>query len=849
MVTAKGRHIWVRSIGEAERGTDGAIGRIQGAFQDTTGRKKAEQEQRELAARLTTTLESIQDGFFTLDHAWRFTYVNAAAERMIFRQRADLIGTTLWKAFPETSGSTFEREYRRALAENVTVDFEEYYPPLERWFAVRAYPSGQGLTVYFLDVTAARQVREALRASEERFRFLNKAGDAVRSLSSPEQIMTVMTRMLGEYLRASRCAYADMEKDGQQFTIRHDYTNGCASTVGKYALSAFGSRAAATLNSGQTLIIRDVDAELRPGDGADTFNSIGIKAIVTCPLVKEGRLRALMAVHQTTPRDWTPDEVAIVQEIVERCWAAIEHQTAERHLQLSEQSLRLRDRAIQEVSQGILITDPNQLDNPIVYASAGVERITGYRQDELLGRNSRIFQGKDTDQATIEKMREAIEARHGFTSEILNYRKDGTPFWSAMSINPVRDANGVLSHFVGVQNDITERKNLEQQLRQSQKMEAVGRLAGGVAHDFNNLLTVISSYGELLLTLPGADKTVHDAAKSISDAGERAAALTRQLLGFSRQTVLQPQVLDLNAVVAETGKMLLRLIGEDILFSTVLDPTLSHLKVDPTQLDQVLMNLAINARDAMPKGGKLTIETANVMLSNEYAATHLDARAGPYVMLAITDTGCGMPADILARIFDPFFTTKETGKGTGLGLAMVFGIVQQSGGCINVYSEPNHGTTFKIYFPALTAELDSKSDDAIKADGRGTETILVVEDDESVREVAVLSLELHGFKVLTAIDGNDAMRIVEKHPESIDLVLTDVVMPNLSGPELARRLRIQFPQIKVLFMSGYTDDAVVRHGLLEATVSFIQKPYTLQSLARKVREVLDTLPLESEHAR
>ncbi|HMV99167.1 MAG TPA: response regulator [Acidobacteriota bacterium] len=505
----------------------------------------------------------------------------------------------------------------------------------------------------------------------------------------------------------------------------------------------------------------------------------------------------------------------------------------------AEEALRLRDRAIQEVSQGILITDPTQPDNPIIYASAGVERITGYRSDEVIGWNPRLFQGTDTDPDTLRTIREAITAGRGCSVEILNYRKDGTPFWNALSLNPVHDEHGRLVNFVGVQNDITERKRLEDQLRQSQKMEAIGQLAGGIAHDFNNLLTIITGYSALLLKLPDTDHTVRKSLNAINEAGKRAATLTRQLLGFGRKTILQPKILDLNSVVTETGELLCRLIGEDILFTTVLAPDLSPVKVDPSQLDQILMNLAVNARDAMPTGGRLTIETTNVVLGDDYATTHMHCKAGPYVMLAMTDTGCGMTPDVLARIFEPFFTTKEVGKGTGLGLAMVFGIVQQSGGTINVYSEPGHGTTFKIYFPAAIGHPTSENDPGANVQLSGTETILLVEDDENVCELAVTSLKMYGYKVLTATDGKEALQMVRSTSGLVDLVLTDVVMPNMSGPDLARMLQIQFPHLKILFMSGYTDDAVVRHGLLEADVAFIQKPYTPLGLVQKVRQVLD----------
>ena len=418
-------------------------------------------------------------------------------------------------------------------------------------------------------------------------------------------------------------------------------------------------------------------------------------------------------------------------------------------------------------------------------------------------------------------------------------RKDASVFWASLVATLIRDAAGAPLYFIFVFTDLTQQKALEEQLRQAQKLEAIGQLAGGIAHDFNNLLTVISGYCELILTEPNLQASTQESAQAIREAGERAIGLVRQLLGFSRRTILQPRVIDLNDAVLNAGKLLGRLIGADVALTTKLRSTSSRVKVDPSQLDQVLMNLAVNARDAMPRGGQLTIETADVLLSKGGSAPHLDCPEGRYVMLAMSDTGTGMTPDVQARIFEPFFTTKEVGKGTGLGLAMVFGIVRQSGGGIYVYSEPGHGSTFKIYLPAVDAQPVAAGATLPVDRLRGAETILFVEDDESVRKLTVASLQGLGYRVISAPDGRAALQMALAEARAPDLLLTDVVMPGIGGPELARRMRERFPNVKVTFTSGYTDDSVVRHGLLDSSVAFIQKPYTPASLASRVRQILD----------
>ena len=399
-----------------------------------------------------------------------------------------------------------------------------------------------------------------------------------------------------------------------------------------------------------------------------------------------------------------------------------------------------------------------------------------------------------------------------------------------------RPAELVLAH------DVTERLRLEQQVRQSQKMESLGRLAAGVAHDFNNLLTVIGGHGILLREKLAEGSEFAADLDEIVKAADRAAQLTRQLLAFSRQEVLDAQVIDLNAIVRDVSRMLRRLVGEHIAFILTLGEPIGRVRADPGQIEQVIFNLAVNARDAMPRGGTLTLETSNVILGEPYVDGHFGVQPGPYVVLTVSDTGTGMDPETQENIFEPFFTTKPAGEGTGLGLAMVYGIVKQSGGKVWVYSEPGRGTTFKIYLPAVHASLESPAASAGMAASRGSETIVLVEDEDSLRRIARTVLETRGYNVLVASSGTEALQVLASHAGPIDLLVTDTVMPGMSGRTLAHRVREAYPGTRVLLMSGHSQDAVVLQGQLEPGTAFLQKPFVPNMLARKVREALDAGP-------
>jgi PAS domain S-box-containing protein len=503
---------------------------------------------------------------------------------------------------------------------------------------------------------------------------------------------------------------------------------------------------------------------------------------------------------------------------------------------------RVRLASIVESSSDAIIG--KTLEGIVTSWNKAAERTFGYTADEAIGKPIGCLIPQDRLNEESQLAERVKQGEHVSHFETARRRKDGKEINIALTISPIKDGEGRVMGFSEIARDITEQKSLEAQLRQSQKMEGIGQLAGGIAHDFNNLLTVINSYSAMVLDdLDFSNPFFRNGLEQIKEAGHRAALLTRQLLMFSRQQALEPKVLDLNEVVSNIAKLLRRLIGEDITQVLSLHPELGRVKIDPGQMEQIIMNLAVNARDAMPGGGQLTIETRNVELDNTSACKYALAQPGSYVMLAVSDTGCGIDADTQTRMFDPFFTTKGPGKGTGLGLATIDGIVKQSGGNIGVYSELEKGTTLKIYLPRVekTSEL-SEQQPASTEILHGSETILLLEDEEMVRALAQAILERCGYRVLVGRNVHDALRFAQESPGTIHLLLTDTIMPVMNGPELAKRFLSIHPETKVLFMSGYTDKVIGNLGGLEPETALLQKPFTPQTLAEKVREVLDSIP-------
>ena len=527
-----------------------------------------------------------------------------------------------------------------------------------------------------------------------------------------------------------------------------------------------------------------------------------------------------------------------------RC--ALSLHSTQQQRQIAEESLRQLSCAVAQSADAIFITNGEGI---IEYVNPAFELLTGYSQKEVAGQNSSILKSGQQAPVLYRELWETIRSGGVYRAILVNRKKNGDVYYVDESVSLIRDAEGRITHFVSNGRDFTERLRLEAQLIQSQKMDAIGRLAGGVAHDFNNLLTIITSYSELALDSVAAGSAAQTRIQEILSAAHRAADLTRQLLAFSRKQPQALRVAELNPVVSGIVKTLHRLIGEDIELLFVAGEGLGRVRLDPVQIEQILMNLAANSRDAMPQGGRCTIETCNVQLDEQY----IDRKRaiipiGRYAVLSVTDTGAGIHEEHLSHVFEPFYTTKASGKGTGLGLATVYGIVKQNHGFVWAYSEPGMGTIIKIYLPCVQNQPVAMEsfNPGTEVVLRGTETVLLVEDEEALRRAAAEFLSLRGYTVLEARDGLDALSVTKSHGSTIHLAVTDVVMPHMSGGELARELETLRPETKVLFVSGYAGQTVLDHKVVNVENNFLQKPFTLKQLATKVRTVLDhscTVPM------
>jgi two-component system cell cycle sensor histidine kinase/response regulator CckA len=783
---------------------------FRGIERDITERKRTEERLRQSEEKYRNILENIEDGYYEEDLAGNFVFFNEAMCRIYGYPKEELLGLNykeytdketaekLFKVFNEMyrTGNPC-KEYTYALTRK---DGVKRY--IEASASLRRDPSGKpiGFRGVVRDVTERERAEEALRQSEEKYRtILENMQEAYYELDLAGHFT---------FVNDALCKHLGYTKEELIGTHSRQYQD---ETTAKKIYQIFNE----VYRTGESL--KALESEYVRKDGTKGTYELSASLVRD----SEGKPIGFRGVS----RDIT------------------ERKQAEEALQRSEERYRT---IIENIQDGYF---ENDLAGNFTFANDIICRNLGYTREESIGLNYRQYTDEENAKELYRHYSELYRTGQPIKPFEAGYvRKDGGKLAAEISVSLIRDSEGKPIGFRGISRDITERKqaeeeklSLQEQLRQSQKMEAIGQLAGGVAHDFNNLLTVIKGYSQISLLDLKENDPLRGNIQEIEKATQRATDLTRQLLAFSRRQILDFKVVDLNILIKNLDKMLRRIIGEDIELVTRLSDDLGKVKIDPSQIEQVIFNLAVNARDAMPSGGKLTIETANVDLDEEYAHAHVAVTPGRYVRLSASDTGVGMTREVKEKVFEPFFTTKEKGKGTGLGLSMVYGIVKQSNGNIWVYSEPNRGTTFRIYFPRTEEEADTLHEREEKDFfPGGTETVLLAEDDELVRDLANRLLKQQGYKVLEAANGQEALRVAKEHVgETIHLLLADIVMPQMGGKELADWLKISRPNMKVLFTSGYADNAIVHHGVLNPGTHFLQKPFSLKTLSQKVREVLD----------
>ncbi len=840
---ATGETRWFQTVKVPLLSPDGTCDQVLGVSTDITARLQAEQAlrgaQAELDAsrrRVESILESSLDALVSIDEAGLITAWNLQAERMFGWREGEMLGTPLADSIiPEADREAHRRGLahflrtgegpilgRRIEVTGLTRSGVEF--PVELTVVPMRLDHAWEFSAFIRDLTARHRSEQRLGLQHAVTRTLSEAPSLTEAASD---VLRLLCEGLGWDL-------------GEMWVV--DPEAGVVQCTGTWhrpspALAGFAAVSRAQTftrahgapgriwDSGRPMWIPDYASDPRGTRGEAAARS-GLHGSFGCPLWSRGTVIGALQFFSREIREPDPDLLAMMESLGSQIGQVVERGRAEEAIRASEVRYRL---LMEHAVDAILVAGP---DGRVLDANSAACELSGHTREELLALTLTDICPPDREEEgmTLAEVRPGERVR----LEQRLRRKDGGEVEVEISAKLLPE--GLTQAFI---RDVRERKRLEEQLRQSQKMEAVGKLAGGIAHDFNNLLTAITGYAELLLATLGSDDPRRMDLQEICNAADRATTLIRQLLAFSRRQVLQPKLVDLHHLVEDIERLLRRLIGEDIELVTLSDAGLGLVKVDPSLMEQVLVNLAVNARDAMPGGGRLTVETRNVTLGPDYTAGHAAVEPGSYVLLAVTDNGTGMDEATRARAFEPFFTTKGPGRGTGLGLAMVYGTVKQSGGHVWVYSEPGRGSTFKIYLPRVAGLPDVAERAPAPALVGGHETVLLVEDEPGVRGLAERVLSEHGYTVLAAVDGAGALDAAERHHGSIDLLLTDVVMPGMGGPELAQRLAALRPATRVLYITGYTEDTVVRHGLVHSGLSYLEKPFRPDVLLAKVRQVLD----------
>jgi PAS domain S-box-containing protein len=797
--------------------------------------------------RASDVLDRVSDLYLACDDEWRLTLINARAAdylRLLGPDRGDPVGRSVWDVIPALVGSRFQAEAFRAMVEQREVEFEGFFAPLKRWFSVRVMPSADGVIASARDVTGWRRTKRVLTREAER---LAAVIDTQQVVATAGPDLGAVMRVVAERLQALTFAAAAgvfVPDDGA--LVLCEASGSGREQIG-LRLAYESTLVGRAYASGE--LARCDDLTLENGIDRAAIEALGARSAIVVPLGSEQQgSRAVVAVWSARPRAFHDLHVHTIRLVAGLLSAALERASAfaANRMLLAERTASL---AAIQAGEERFRTLVESIDDVVFRLDRGQRCVDifgrwlqreGFEPADFLGRSTAEIVGRKVS-GVHERANVRALAGETVTYEWTHESRRGTRHMQT-TLSPLRGAGGEVAGIVGVGRDITQRIEVEQQVRQAQKMEAVGRFAGGVAHDLNNMMMIILGFSDFLLGSLEPGDTRRGDADEIRKAAERAMHLTRQLLGFGRHRVVAREVLSLNAVVEGMERMLRPLLGEDITLLTSLSPGLGGVEADYGQMEQVVMNLTLNARDAMRQGGQLTIETMDLDFPEGYAYRHLglDIPAGPYVLLVVSDTGHGMAPEVKGHLFEPFFTTKPTTLNTGLGLATVYGIVVQSGGYIWVDTAPEQGASFKICFPRVPAEdAGGVIHEQAPAPTRGSETVLLVEDEDAVRLLAARVLVEQGYAVLEARNGREALAVLGRADHGVQLLLTDVVMPDMGGVQLAEHVRQRHPGIHIVYMSGYTEGDKLQPAVRSSPYPFLQKPFAIESLAARIREAFD----------
>lgn len=828
ILTADGNEKWVWEKGKAVFTSKDKADMLEGFITDITDRKQTEEALRQSEEKYRNLVENINDVLFTTNEKGIITYISPPIKIIIGFNPEQIIGKPFQEFLHQEDLSKIKQQFQKVMMGEIEAsDYRLITKTGEiRWIRSSSRPilkedKPVGLQGMLTDITE------------------KKRAEIIQTIQYNITQATIQTADINKLFEVVRNELSHLVDTANFALVLYDKQHGKLNALfGKDKKSPIPESWDVNKSITGRVVLQKKSLLLTKKKIQNLAEKGEIKIIGTVPEIwlgiplfaEQNVIGALVIQNYDNPKAYNKETVKIMEVTTTVLGSFINRKRAEAERE------RL-SAAIEQAVESVVITDPQ---GTIEYVNPAFEKLTGYSREESIGQNPNILNSGKQDKQFYKNMWDTISSGNIWQGRIINRRKDGSLFTEEATISPVFDFKKKIVHYVAVKRDISKELELEQQYRQAQKMESIGRLAGGIAHDFNNMLGVILGYSEMSLAKLDPSDALYTTLQEIHKAGLRSADLTNQLLAFARKQTIAPKVLNLNDIVSNMLKMLRRLIGEDIKLNFKPGADLWSIKIDPAQIDQILANLTVNARDAIKGNGNITIETENISIDETYTQNHIYTKPGLYVLLIISDDGSGMDTETLTQIFEPFFTTKPTGEGTGLGLATVYGIVKQNEGSINVYSEPGEGTTFKIYFPRyLGSELvDQVKEIKETPKGRG-ESILLVEDETAILELAQIILESMNYKVLSTNSAMEAINIAQNHTKKIDLLITDVVMPEMNGKDLSNKIQEFFPEIRTIFMSGYTADAIVNRGVLDEGVNFIGKPFSIEALAVKVREVLD----------